>query len=122
MAGQAGTLNLYVNQHATFVCQLTWKAGNNGQPFNVSGYQALLQARLAEGGNPVFEASTTNGMIELGTTNGRVVIRIPADKTSDMKFNQANYDLLLQAPNGDIRRIVEGLITVRPGVSRFDRG
>ncbi len=120
MSGQAGKLNLFINQHATFVCQLTWKAANNGSPFNVSGYQALMQVRQSTDGNSIFEASTTNGMIEMGETNGRIIIRISAENTGSMKFRSGEYDLIVRSPNGRVTRIVEGTIQVRPGISKFE--
>ena len=120
MAGRAGRLNLTINKHASFEHLLTWKESTNGAPINVAGYQALLQVRGSpDSPNILFEMSTTNGLISLGSTNGRIELRIPAIKTSELRWDKGYYDLLMKSPANMIRRILEGEVTVLSGISRF---
>lgn len=121
MAGKAGSLNLFVNKHATFECYLTWTTGgDNPTPIDVAGFQALMQVRHSfDSPNVLFEASTTNGLITLPNILGRIVIRISSKQTGEIRFDKALYDLILKAPNGTVRRIVEGEFIVRSGMSQF---
>jgi len=121
MAGKAGTLNLTINQHATFEMWLTWRTkGDPPQPIDNTGFRAIMQFRTQHDAPQIFfEATDQNGMITLQGVNGNIYVKIPAEKTSEMRAIKGVNDLLMRSPTGTIRRVVEGEFLVRPGVSKL---
>ena len=120
MAGLAAKYNIFINKHASYELFITWRVENPGNPIDVAGYKAILQVRLSfDSPNVLLEASTTDGRIILGSTNGRIQILLSPELTSSLQWDKGIYDLLMQSPSGRVRRIMEGEITVRSGSSRF---
>lgn len=122
MAGQAGLFNIEVNQHATYTVRLTWMTtGNSPVPIDTTDHIVTLQVRAEKDSpNVLYQASTGNDKITCGGANGHITIKIPAADTSEMRFREAVYDVLIKRPNGDSIRFIEGTFTVRLGVSKID--
>lgn len=114
-----GRLNLTILQGATFRHDLTWKTGNPPDVVNLSGYLARMQMRAKVSDAVVLiELTTANGGIVLDPLNGGIAIYISAADTASLAFKKAFYDLEMIAPNGDVIRLVEGIVIVSPEVTR----
>ena len=122
----ASSVDLSINQNASFTLFFTWLVKPvdvllPGVPINLAGYSALLQITdVSNSSKVLFEASTRNGRIKLFGTTGRVEIRFSAEDTEEMKFTEGLYDLLMKAPNGDVRRPLKGRCIIDRGISKFD--
>ena len=122
MAGQAGLFNIEVNQHATYNVRLTWMTtGSTPAPIDTTDHIVVLQVRAEKDSpNVLYQASTGNEKIVCGGASGHITIKIPAEDTSQMRFREAFYDVIIKRPNGDTIRFIEGTFTVRLGVSKID--
>lgn len=111
----AAKLNLTVEQGATFSKRLVWR-DKNKRPVNLSGYTAKMQIRTsASSAEVLFELSTSNNRITL-LAGGVIQLDISANDTDTIKGGV--YDLKLYAPSGQEIRLVEGKVSVSPGVTK----
>lgn len=114
----AAKQNIVIEQGATFQLPLTLR-GSNKRPINLTGHTAKLQIRESHASLDVLmELSTTNGKITITPASGRIDIVITDEETSAITWKTAVYDLVLYAPDGTARRLIEGKVTVSEGVTR----
>ena len=112
----AGILPLVVEQGATFRKSMVWKI--NGNPVNLTGYTARLQARANRSFDPMLSlTSGTGGGITLAAADGRVTIVISADTTAGLHAGKHKYDLELESAGGEVTRLVKGMFTVSEGIT-----
>ena len=114
----AGSLDLLIEQGATFVKDLIWK-DSNGVPVNVTGYTARMQVRPHKSSTTVIvEASTDNGYITMGTDDGAIGISIPAAITAAITQTRGTYDLEITDTEGVVTRLLEGGVEISKEVTR----
>lgn len=91
----------------------------NGLPLDLTGCTAKLQVRLtASEPTVLIELSTTNGRIVLGGVTGTVNITFEPSDTLTQTFRQAVYDLFLYWPSGAVWRLFEGSVALKRTVTR----
>jgi hypothetical protein len=120
---QTGTYNLCINQFATFEKVFIWIAGFCGcgtvgatsGPVDLTGYTAMLQIRAFPLSTTILYDASSN--IALGTTNGTITLTIPASATAAFTWWNGVYDLLLTSSAGVSTRLLQGSVTVTPGVT-----
>lgn len=117
-----GTLNLDMYAGATFDYTLTW--AEDSTPVNLTGYSARMQARRSYTESAyVFELTSSSG-ITLGGSAGTIALLYSATNTATVGTTLANtktqlvYDLELVSGTGVVTRLVQGVITVWPEVTR----
>lgn len=111
----AAKLNLPIEQGATFSKRIVWR-DKNKRPVNLTGYTAKMQVRTSVSSTTVlYELSTENGRISM-PGGGVIQLDIPASDTDNIQAGV--YDLKLYAPSGQEIRLIEGKVTVSPGVTR----
>lgn len=115
----AGTLTLGIAQHSTFTKNLTWKDENDAV-IDLSSYTAKLQVRAAPDGTVLLELTTENGGIAVAATEPNIVLTIAAATTAALTWGEASYDLVLVAPSGTRRRLLEGRAFVLAGITEFE--
>ena len=104
--------NLVVDQGSTFSAELNL-TDENGDPLNLSGYSANSQIRKwYTSSNP---SATFNVVITSET--GLVTLNLTSEQTSNLVAGRYVYDVEV-LKNGSTSRIVEGIITVTPQVTR----
>lgn len=118
-----GTYNLCINQYATYTKIFTWLSalcgcgtvGAQPQPIDLTGYTANLQFRA----NPLSSTILYDASVDLvlGGTAGTITLTIPASATALFTWWQAVYDLILTDSSGNVTRLLEGKVTVSPGVT-----
>jgi hypothetical protein len=118
-----GQYDLCINQYATFGKVFIWllntcgcgTVGSAPSPVNLTGYTANMQFRVYQLAPMVlFDASP---YIVLGGTAGTITLTIPASLTAGFTWWTGFYDLILTDPNGSVTRLLEGSVTVSPGVT-----
>ena len=119
----AGRLDLIIEQGAAFWRRLTWQDGD-GNPVDLTGYSARMQVRDGYGGAQVIELTTANGRITLGGADGTIELSIAATDTAALSVDLSDcrrtvparqrhvYDLELEASDGTVTRLVEGLADI----------
>jgi hypothetical protein len=117
----AGKFDLIIQQGATFDLEMTLKQ-ENGNPINLTGYEARMQIRTRHSAQTAMLEITTDedgGITFPDPATGKIVIEIPAETTAELKaIKAAVYDLELIEPQGKVRRVVEGTVTITPEVTR----
>ena len=115
----AGTLDLEIEQGATFTKVLTWKDSED-VPINLSGFQARMQIRTTEeaADPPALALTTVNGRIALGGIAGTITLLISATDTSAITAGSYVYDLELESGGGTVTRLVKGAVTVDREITR----
>jgi hypothetical protein len=108
----ATTKNLVIDQGATFSANIQF-LDNNKNPISLTGYSARSQMRrsYSSANATTFTANITNA------TTGNVSISLTSSQTANLIAGRYIYEI--EANIADtIVRIVEGIVTVNPGVTR----
>lgn len=105
--------NIVIDQGATFEVELDL-TDENGDVLPITGYTANAQMRkwYTSSNSMVFTTS-------LDPLNGKVNLSLTANQTATLTAGRYVYDVELTEPNaGTVSRIVEGIVTVTPNVTR----
>lgn len=103
--------NLIVDQGANFVYNV-YLIDQNGDAFDITGYTANAQIRKT------YTSTTYNTIdVAVGSTDGLITLSMNAAITANLTNNRYVYDLQLHA-NNVTSRILEGIVTVNPEVTR----
>lgn len=113
----AATRNIGIDQYATFTIGIGYKDAQ-GDPVNLTGYSAAMQVRDSAG-ELLLSLSTTP------TANGSVLTVTPLAGTIDVLITDEDsatltngvYDLVITNGSGTKTRLIEGKVTVNPGVT-----
>ena len=109
----AAFTEITIEKGATFSTTINVE-DSNGDAINLSGYTANSQIRKS------YYSTTANSFTATvtGTANGEITLSVPSSNTSVMPIGRSVYDLLITAPDGTKTRVVEGIATVLPAVTR----
>ncbi len=104
---------LIVEQYADFSTTVNVE-DSNGDAINLFGYTAASQIRKS------YYSSTANNFTAsvTGTANGEVTISMTAANTANISPGRYLYDLVITSPVGVKTRVVEGIVTILPGVTQ----
>ena len=106
--------NIFIDQGANFSTTVTIEDGNSSA-LDLTGYTALAQIRktyqstTATNFTSTFDADRTTGLITISLTD---------TQTAALEEGRYVYDLLITDLSGTKTRVVEGIVTVNPSVSR----
>lgn len=118
----AGTLNLALEQGATFRKTLTWKTGTPAAAVNLTGYTARMQLRSSPGAATaaisLTDVANAQGQLVLGGAAGTIEIYIKDSATMALTAGGV-YDLELVSPTPtfDVTRLVQGKYTLSLNVT-----
>ena len=104
--------NLVIDQGSTFSTDLTL-TDENGDVMVLNGYTANSQIRK-------WYTSTTPAATfatSINVESGQITLNLTSNQTSNLVAGRYVYDVELVS-NSDVSRIVEGIITVTPQVTR----
>lgn len=107
----ADKLNLLIDQGTTYSVNLEVKDANNAL-VNLTGYSGAGQIRKQYTSN-----SATAFSISV-YSNGTVTASLTANQTSNLVSGRYVYDIELTNALSEVTRIVEGIVTVTPQVTR----
>jgi hypothetical protein len=102
-----------IEQGATFQTSVNVEDAYNN-PINLTGFTAASQMRKSYYSTTAYtiDAAVT------GTSNGEITLSISSSNTAILPIGRSVYDLLITAPDGTKTRVVEGIATVLPAVTR----
>lgn len=115
---------LYIEQGATFRLGFTWTQesettpGTPGDPYDITGCTARMQIRKSLSAPAFVTATTENGKIEIGDTDGHIAVYLSDEDTDLLISRTAVYDFEIEFPGGDVYRLLEGKVTISPNVTR----
>ena len=111
----AAIANLTVDQGTSFTSDVTVKDAN-GNAFDLTGYTA--NAKMAKGYSSTRTRTTITTTVAAQATTGVVTLSLSSTVTAGLGAERYVYDLeITQTSSGNVTRVIEGIITVRPQVS-----
>ena len=111
----ASILNQVIDQGSTFSKQITVYETDGSTIQNLTGYTVTSQLRK----NYTSTAYTTIlATIQTPATNGIIVMSLTAVQTAALKAGRYVYDLQITHSDETVKRIIEGVITIRPEVTK----
>lgn len=122
----AGTYDFTVEMGTTLDLKLIYK-DSTGTAVPLTGYSADMQVRASKADATILaEFKTTDSTIKLGPADGEIHILASAAVTSAWTFPiptgtttpQAVYDLELTDGSGNVKRLIQGKISLDPEVTR----
>jgi hypothetical protein len=83
-------------------------------PVNLTGYSASSQMRKS-----YYSSSATNITASVtGTSNGEITLSMTSANTSSLTPGRYLYDLIINDGANNVTRVVEGIATVLPSITR----
>lgn len=114
----AGSHDITIEQGATFILNMVWKTPLDVL-VNLTGYTARMQVRRSHKTETALLTFTTeNGAIVLGGALGTIVVTGLATLTDDVPAKVCVYDVELISAAGVVTRLIEGIATITPEVTR----
>jgi hypothetical protein len=110
----ASFAELNLDQGATFSATLDL-TNDDGTPINVANNTFLCQIRKSYYSSSVAANVTVN---ILDSTNGHVQLTLSDANTANVRAGRYLFDLKMTSNTGTTLRIIEGIMTVNPQVSR----
>lgn len=104
--------NLFIDQGATYATKLNI-ADTAGTTVDLTGYTATAQIR-----KHYTSSNSVSFITTISPTLGAVVLELSANTTSSLAAGRYVYDVELKDSIGRISRIVEGIVTISPNVTR----
>ena len=106
--------NIFIDQGADFSTTVTISDSSNSA-LDLTGYTALAQVRKT------YESTTSTAFdatFASDRTTGQITISLTDTQTSALDYGRYVWDLLITDAVGSKTRVVEGIATVSPSVSR----
>ena len=109
----AGYAELTIEQNANFVTTITVK-DSTGTPQNLTSYTAASQIRKS------YYSSTANSFtVSISSpANGEISMSMSAATTANLTPGRYVYDVVMTSPTNIKTRVVEGIATILPSVTR----
>jgi hypothetical protein len=107
--------NLVVNAGSDFSQSFTLEGTDTNSAFDLTGYTVAAQMRKWAGSS---SATTFTSNIEFPLTLGRILIRLTAEQTINLKPGRYVYDVVITDEFGVKNRVIEGMVLVTEGVTR----
>lgn len=109
---------LLIIQGATFRDRLVWMNPDK-TPIDLTGCTARMQVRAEiESPTVLLELTTANGGITVDGPAGQLTLYLTPAATAAIAWQSGVWDLELEHPNGDVTRLVQGTVSVKPEVTR----
>lgn len=109
----AGFVELIMEQGANFSSSITVKDAN-GASSNLTGFTASSQMRKS------YYSSTYNAFLVTIPTplTGNISMEMSSGNTSNIAAGRYVFDLSMSSDTGLVTRVIEGIVTVLPNVTR----
>ena len=111
----ASILNQVIDQGTTFSKQITVYETDGTTVQNLTGYTTTSQLRKNYTSSAYTDILAT---ISSPATNGIIIMSLTAVQTAAIKSGRYVYDLQINAADGTVTRVLEGVITFRPEVTK----
>lgn len=106
--------NLFIDQDADFTTTVTIN-DSAGTALDLTGYTALAMIRKTYQSTT---ATTFTSTFVSPRTSGQITISLTDTQTATLEAGRYVYDMVITDSSGNKTRVVEGIATVNPSVSR----
>ena len=107
----AAVHNLYIDQGADFSVEIGIYDDFN-TPWNLNGYTGEAKVKKS-----YYSSSAYNFTVSVAT-GGMITLTMPAATTSLIEQGRYLYDVVITSSAGTKTRVIEGLVTINPGVTK----
>lgn len=104
--------NILIDQGTTFSTVIT-VTNDDGEPLILNNYTGAAQMR-----KHYTSSNSTAFSVAIDGTTGEITLSMTANQTSNLVAGRYVYDVELTDANNAVSRIVEGIVTVTPQVTR----
>lgn len=104
--------NLVIDQGASYSTTIDM-LDENGAAIDLSNYTGAAQLR-----KHYTSTTATSFTIALGGADGTLTISLTANATANLTAGRYVYDVELTSNTGVVSRVLEGIVTVTPNVTR----
>lgn len=105
--------NIVIDQGTDFSATID-VVGANNDIFDLTNYTAAAQMRK----NYASSSAVTFVCTDTGSS-GEITIELTSNTTSQLEPGRYLYDVEIASSGGSISRVVEGIATVTPGITRI---
>lgn len=105
--------NLVIDQGATFNADID-VTDADGAAFNLTDYTVAGQMR-----KNYTSSSAVTFVATHNSTSGKIFLSLNSTDTSTIEPGRYLYDVEMTSPGGTVTRVVEGIVTVTPGMTRI---
>jgi hypothetical protein len=104
--------NIVVDQGTTFSTTISL-TDDNGDPIDLTGYTGRSQMR-----KHYTSSNSQSFTVSLNSTEGTVALSLTAAQTANLTAGRYVYDVEVVSGANVVSRIIEGIVTVTPEVTR----
>lgn len=105
--------NIVIDQGSTFSVAIDLRNNDNSGPFDLTGYNIFAQMRKSYYSSQKVDFTCThNG------SAGQIMVALTSTQTEAITPGRYLYDVEIVSPTNVITRVVEGIATVTPGITR----
>ena len=111
----AGFTELFVDQGASYSTTINLTDDVTNSNLNITGYSVLSQMRRS-----YYSANATANLTCTisDANNGEITLSLTAGQTANIKSGRYLFDLKIYNGTGTVTRVMEGIITITPGITR----
>lgn len=104
--------NLLIDQGSSYSTTLMLTTETD-EAMDLSGYTGAAQVRKH------YTSSNSSAFsVDLNTNTGTVTLSMSANTTANLVAGRYVYDVEITSGSGNVTRVVEGIVTVTPNVTR----
>jgi hypothetical protein len=104
--------NIIVDQGSTYYTNIDVQT-EDGQAVDLTGYSGRAQIR-----KHYTSTTATNFDIDIDNGDGTISLALSANATASLVAGRYVYDVELTSSDGIVERVLEGIVTVTPNVTR----
>ncbi len=110
----AAVKHLYIDQGSDFNAQITIYDDNN-QPWDLTGYTGSAKIRKSYYSSTSIDFTVSFSSVR---TDGTIILDLTSSQTSQLEQGRYLYDVLITNSSGKKTRVIEGIVTINPGVTK----
>lgn len=104
--------NLIIDQGATFTTTINI-TDEDGDVINLTGYSGASQLR-----KHYTSSNSTSFTVQIAASIGAVILSLSSNQTTNLVAGRYVYDVELTDSSNVVSRVLEGIVTVSPNVTR----
>lgn len=105
--------NLVIDQGSDFSADIDL-VDANGAVYNLTNYTVAAQMR-----KNYASSSASTFVTAHNSAGGKITLSLPSSNTAVIEPGRYLYDVEIRSSGGVVTRVVEGIITVTPGITRI---
>lgn len=103
---------LTLEQYADFSTTINVE-DSQGDVINLTGYSVQSQVRK----NYYSSSYTSFNVAITDISTGEITMRMDSANTANLDSGRQQFDLIITSPSGEKTRVIEGIVTILPGIT-----